>query len=242
MSNKPSLYVVERKEVVLLVILFVLVTVFAFTIGVKYGESMGKQVAVKTEEVEKELDKGLGHAGGHLGAEATPSPAKEETHAADPHASDTHTAESHAAPPSHSPEDAARKTDEVASKHENNEDKSSDDAELLEALKKAGIESPGEKKNTLPTEVKYSERSGRLGTHFSIQVGSYPTTQDAERQAKELRAKRLEAEVLPPIADKNGQWFRVTIGKYSTSQAAKQAADRLQAEGKINNFFVRKIN
>jgi hypothetical protein len=69
MSDKPSLYVVEKKEVVILVILFVLVTVLAFTMGVRYGESVGKKAA--KEQAAAEVKTGLAGAemiGGKLEA------------------------------------------------------------------------------------------------------------------------------------------------------------------------------
>jgi hypothetical protein len=53
-SEKPSLYVVEKKEVIILVVLFVLVTVLSFTLGVRYGESVGKKLAHEQEIANRE--------------------------------------------------------------------------------------------------------------------------------------------------------------------------------------------
>jgi hypothetical protein len=54
MTEKPSLYVVEKKEVIILVVLFVLVTVLSFTLGVRYGESVGKKIAHEQEQAARE--------------------------------------------------------------------------------------------------------------------------------------------------------------------------------------------
>lgn len=75
MSNKPSLYVVERKEVVILVILFVLVTVMAFTLGVKYGETLGRRASLEANEAKSKIHEELAGGGGegtlgHEGAKA----------------------------------------------------------------------------------------------------------------------------------------------------------------------------
>ena len=71
MSDKPSLYVVEKKEVVVLVVLFVLVTVLSFTLGVRYGESVGRKMAHEQELASKEVGgENVQGGAGTLGGEA----------------------------------------------------------------------------------------------------------------------------------------------------------------------------
>lgn len=87
MSTKPSLYVVERKEVVVLVTLFVLVTVLAFTLGVKYGESLGRKAYLQDSSVHDKMNEELaGHGGsGTLGAEHPSEAAPEHAEKAAEH-------------------------------------------------------------------------------------------------------------------------------------------------------------
>ena len=98
MSKKPSLYVVERKEVVILVILFVLVTILSFTVGVKYGEEAGRSSAVEEQMAGTKFDV-HGGAGGTLTA-------KTEAHTA-PHGKSEHKAEGTHSPATAHSDDAA---------------------------------------------------------------------------------------------------------------------------------------
>ena len=47
MNQKPSLFVIEKRELFVLVILFIVITVLAFTFGVRYGKTVGKKEAIK---------------------------------------------------------------------------------------------------------------------------------------------------------------------------------------------------
>ncbi len=70
MSKKPSLFVVERKEVVILAILFILSIVLTFTVGVKYGEIVGRKAAVEEITADEGLKEAKSNMGGALNDEA----------------------------------------------------------------------------------------------------------------------------------------------------------------------------
>lgn len=223
MSDKPSLYVVEKKEVVILVILFVLVTVLSFTMGVRYGESVGKKAAHEQVVAQQETGTaGAEQIGGKLGeqkAVGAEAPLSEDLPSAP--ASD-----SRAAPkPAERPQPPAKES----------VDKSSDEF-LLDALKESGIEPPGGKapnESKLPDEVK-RVRSG----YYVIQVGSHLTKSEAESQARQLRAKSVSPEILPPFKDRQGEWHRVVVGSYKTKREAEKEAQRLKGRRVILSFFV----
>lgn len=255
MAEKPSLYVVEKKEVVILVVIFILVTVLAFTLGVKYGESVGRNTAISTHEAQKEhADAAAEKIGGTLGAEHGESenhgeaPAEEHgaphgeahavaadangaEHAASPEAQAT---TAHKAEPAHNSEGAKepKLTNETVAAVETNSDKY-----LLEALKEAGVETPIANKmdKTLPEEVKKVSKGDYL-----IQVGSYPTKRDAEQQVNALKQKKVTATILPPFKDRQGEWYRVVIGSYKTRVSAEKEAKSLKAKGHIRSYFVKK--
>lgn len=221
MSEKPSLYVVEKKEVIILVILFVLVTVLSFTMGVKYGESVGKK-AVK-EQVAAEEEAG-GHAaesiGGKLGEHAAPASPGAAAHGSPEAAA----REEHAAPAS-SEKPASRDTVEKNS-----------DEYLLNALKESGIEPPGGKTPgdaKLPQDVK-KVKSG----FYVIQVGSHPTRSEAEAQVRQLAGKKVSAEILSPFKDRQGEWHRVVVGSFKTKREAEREAAQLKGRRAILSFFV----
>jgi cell division septation protein DedD len=213
MSEKPSLYVVEKKEVIILVILFVLVTVLSFTMGVKYGESVGKK-AVK-EQVAAEEEAG-GHGaeaiGGKLG-ESAPAHGSPEVAGHDEHGTAA-------------PEKPASR--EVVEKNS--------DEYLLNALKESGIEPPGGKAPgdaKLPDEVK-RVKSG----YYVIQVGSHPTRSEAESQVRQLATKKVSAGILAPFKDRQGEWHRVVVGSFKTKREAEREAAQLKSRKAILSFFV----
>lgn len=278
MSTKPSLYVVERKEVVVLVILFVLVTVLAFTMGVKYGESLGRKAFLQDQTAQVKIQEELAGKGGSgtlgegaagaSGAEkAAHSEAPAEStavHAPNPNASPEELAgahgDAHKAVEPPKAELAGGKTEAkqdeklVESKglHEHPKEPvdTNSDQHLLEALKDAGIQSPKagavkleknlKQSTKLPDEVK-SLKVPRSGS-FTVQVGSYPTRGDAEQQLKRLKENRLDAMMLAPVSERDGNWFRVTVGSFSTKAEAERSGKQWQSKGQIKNFFVRKMN
>lgn len=240
MSDKPSLYVVEKKEVVILVVLFVLVTVLAFSMGVKYGESLGKNSVHVQEEYKTQVGAtDSGEVGGKLGE------AKEEAHGAPAEAhgekKEEHGAKHEAEPAKHE-EEKPHGAAEPATKPAPNLavqqpaiDKNSDEA-LLKALKEEGVEPPGGKspeEAALPATVK-AAKSG----NFVIQVGSHPTRAEAESQIRQLKAKGVSADVLAPFKDKQGEWHRVVVGSYKNKREADREAAQLKAKGAILSYFV----
>ncbi len=243
MSEKPSLYVVEKKEVVILVVLFVLVTVLSFTIGVRYGESVGKKVASEKLEAKEEVSsESADNIGGKLGAaeeEGTSTSSGGSGH------SEGH-AEGHEEGKSHSSAAGEEKAATVNSpaKEVRSEkavtkdsiDKDSDEY-LLNALKETGVEPPGGKapeNASLPQEVKKAPRSGT----YVIQVGSHPTRQEAESQIRKLQSKSVKADILPPFKDRQGEWHRVVISGFKTKREADREASQLKGKGAFSSFFV----
>lgn len=258
MPDKPSLYVVEKKEVVILVVLFVLVTVISFTLGVRYGESVGKKTALEQAQAARELgEAGVEGGAGTLGKagheEAKGDHAKDDGHGETKAAHDEKPAEikagdDHAKAPAHdeshaptSPEAAAKSSSTGGSQPGEAIDKNSDEY-LLNALKDAGVEPPGGKAPkgaTLPGDVKPSASRPKIpGGSYVIQVGSHPTRAEAETQVRALKARRVNAEILPPFKDKQGEWHRVVIGSYRNKRDADKEAAGLKGKGSIVSFFV----
>jgi cell division protein FtsN len=236
MSEKPSLYVVEKKEVVILVVLFVLVTVLSFTVGVRYGESVGKKAALEKQEAQEEVGgKEAESIGGKLGSagHGESAPAHGETHAPEAHAE--HGAEKPHEAMKESPKDSVKsEKPEVAAGKES--DKNSDEY-LLNALKETGVEPPGGKSPenaSLPQEVKKAPKSGT----YVIQVGSHPTRAEAESQIRKLQSKEVKADVLAPFKDRQGEWHRVVLSGYKSKREAEREASQLKSKGAFSSFFV----
>lgn len=232
MSEKPSLYVVEKKEVVILVVLFVLVTVLSFTIGVRYGESVGKKVALEKQEAKEEVSSESAESiGGKLGDTQEEAKSAAATHEdGKPHSE----ASGEEKPSTASAPTKEERPERAAGK--DSLDKDSDEY-LLNALKETGVEPPGGKapeNASLPQEVKKAPRPGT----YVIQVGSHPTRQEAESQIRKLQSKNVKADILAPFKDRQGEWHRVVISGFKTKREADREASQLKAKGAFSSFFV----
>jgi cell division protein FtsN len=261
MTDKPSLYVVEKKEVIVLVVLFVLVTVLSFTLGVRYGESVGKKLAAEQEIAVKEQGGETSEAGsGTLGknaaavhndeagsldkqTEGNKAAEKPETQKPSGEALSSG-AKKNGEAVTHSPEDAAKHSLTTEGTHEA-VDKSSDEY-LLNALKDAGVEPPGGKapqdaklpENMKPVQAAAKSAVKAKSGSYVIQVGSHPTISEAEGQLHTLESRSVKAEILPPFKDKQGEWHRVVIGGFKTKREAEKEASGLKNQGSIASYFV----
>jgi cell division septation protein DedD len=63
----------------------------------------------------------------------------------------------------------------------------------------------------------------RVAGRFTVQVAAYPTRAEADRLAKTLKARGIEARVAG-----SGKLFRVRVGRYATRAAAAEAAKNLK--------------
>lgn len=274
-QKKPSLYVLERKELIILVVLFLVATIAMFAAGVKYGKIVGKDTAMIEKNAKEEMVEhgkmtghggvgaaghadSSGHDGGHADSHATTE--KKSDAPADGHGAvhaDSAQGDSSAGAPgdsedahgagavedADSPEamamhsEAAKQAEKDASIPINAKDS---DEVLLEALQKAGLDSKSaDHQASLPEDEKLSALAGPI---YVIQVGSFPTRSDAERQKNFLNQKNLETRVMDPVQQKNGTWYRVVMGQYRSMSAANSDAMKYKQAGIIKSYFVRKIN
>ncbi len=251
MSKKPSLFVVERKEVFILGLLFLLSVALTFTVGVKYGEIVGRKAAMEEITAKEGLREARPIEGSTLGSENKVGKKIEEQSVLDPSQpadnsnKNTKDTKDQSSIESDIESDIEPGTVEVEPNYADPKGSVEDsDVELLEALQKAGIEKRTEEGVDEPA----TDRTGSLekelvftGPHFVIQVGSYPTKRDAERHIRRLQSQSLEPRILPSIESKNGRWFRVALGKYESRSSALKTARSYKQEGLIKDFFVRKV-
>lgn len=267
MADKPNLIVVERREVVIMVFIGFALLALVLTLGIRYGILLGKREAHEMAMAGKEIGEessaiGTGTLGKGEGAEekAGDKPAEHGAESKDSHGEASHgeegKADSHGAAPaeksakgegseSHSPEAAPKAArNESAPSHEV-ADKSSDEY-LLNALKDTGVEPPGGKaprEAKLPDSVKEAKPQTGSAAHFPagsyvIQVGSHPTANEAQAQLRQLKGKKIKAEVLPAFKDRQGEWHRVVLGSYKTKRDAEREASALKSKGSITSYFV----
>ena len=251
MTKKPSLYVVERKEVVILVVLFVLITVLAFTMGVKYGENVGRKHAQDKQSAEAGLTESPSSAGGHLGAGDAPadphaSAAKPATspetsgktdpraRPADPHAGatgaatpDPHAESGHgtpadaAAPALATPSPAPKAPADAPAKTEKG-DLADTDEYLLNALREAGIEK--------------SQANAKAGAPVRRSDGEDDENIDEES----ARPSGDEGEADAPLPEKvkggksahapTGDYWVIQVASYPSEQEARRHAEKLRTQ------------
>ena len=64
----------------------------------------------------------------------------------------------------------------------------------------------------------------RATAHFTVQVAAYTTRAEADRLAKSLKARGIDARVAG-----SSRLFRVRVGRYATRAAATEAAKNLKS-------------
>ena len=77
----------------------------------------------------------------------------------------------------------------------------------------------------------------QAGGRFTVQVGSYDSTAEAEARAESLRAAGFEATVAPVELPRRGTWYRVQSGRFATREEATRLGARLKAQGAAADFI-----
>jgi DedD protein len=76
--------------------------------------------------------------------------------------------------------------------------------------------------------------------HFTVQVGSYPTQDEAEKMTKELQTKGYKTTFVP--AKVNGQlWYRVNVGLFGTIKEAQDYKKEFLEKTKVSSAIVQRV-
>ncbi len=209
MSNdeRRKLFIYDKKEVGVLILLGIGVALFAFTMGVH----LGKQVSPKVVDVNTE-------------------------HAVSP-------------PVDPAPQGAPNRVEvSEEQKHVESAVEETLDQSLRDEVAKQGLQVEEPKPLTLPTETKSVvqkkkkvEPKGPVGGAFTLQVGSYPSTSEAEPELTKLKGKGLGAEVREVEVPGKGKWFRLYVGQFPTVKDAETTGKNYKNEKLIRDFVVVKV-
>jgi cell division septation protein DedD len=79
---------------------------------------------------------------------------------------------------------------------------------------------------------------------YTVQVGSYPTEEDARARVAALRAMGFpyayfSTKTFPDVKD---TWYRVWLGYFPDDVSAKKSGELLQKRGEVKNYLVRKAD
>lgn len=209
MESKRRLFVYDRKEVGVLLLLGVGVAIFAFTLGVH----LGKQVIPKVTEAPHD----------QVAAESIAAVQEQNPNRGDVAEQVKHVPEA--------VEDALDQTlrDEVA-----NTGLQVETAKPLEYPKNAKIES--HPKVAVTTDI------AKKQLQYMLQVGSFPSFQDAEPVLLKLTENGLKAQVKEVEVKGKGKRYRLLVGDFSTVVEAEKAGKLYKKEKRIGDYVVIRSN
>ncbi len=76
--------------------------------------------------------------------------------------------------------------------------------------------------------------------HFTVQAGSFPTAEEAQKLTKELQSKGFKTSAVP--AQVNGQtWYRVNVGLFGSVKEAQDYRKDFLEKSKLSSAFVQKV-
>jgi cell division protein FtsN len=77
---------------------------------------------------------------------------------------------------------------------------------------------------------------------YSLQIGSYPKKEEAEAALKALEEKALTGDIREAEIQGKGTWFRVLTGKFKSTAEAEKSGKALKDSAKIGEFIVVRAN
>jgi cell division septation protein DedD len=73
---------------------------------------------------------------------------------------------------------------------------------------------------------------------YSIKVGSFKSTENADRMCKYLKKNRYDPSLETVTLNYNSTWYRVTAGQFKTQEEAARCAINLEDKEKIKTKIV----
>jgi cell division septation protein DedD len=74
------------------------------------------------------------------------------------------------------------------------------------------------------------------GDYWTVQVGSYPTKEEAQAMVDRLNQTGNQPHVETAELGEKGTWYRVSVGQYATEAGARAMADALRQREKIDTW------
>jgi cell division protein FtsN len=80
--------------------------------------------------------------------------------------------------------------------------------------------------------------SGAAAGRYTLQVGSYPSLREAEPELLKLNENGLRGEVREVDLAGRGKWFRLFVGQFPSIKDAERAGKNFKKERRISDFVV----
>ncbi|GEM_PF-5437850 len=74
--------------------------------------------------------------------------------------------------------------------------------------------------------------------NITIQVGSYPNSEDANARVAKLQSMGFEARIVRAEIPKRGTWYRVQVGRFSSRGEAEKYAQQLKSKGATKDVLI----
>lgn len=227
LDRKRRLFIYDRKEVGVLILLGVGVALFAFTLGVH----LGKQVVPKAIETASEAKPAE-----TLTTAETQAPSRVEI---SQEVKNVPAAVDETLDQSLRDEIAKTgmkvdKTRQLELPKNLHEETSKPEVGAKETAEPKA--EPKTEKKTAKTEPKVAAEPA--GGRYTLQVGSYPSLHDAEPVLLQLNENGLRAEVREVELAGKGKWFRLFVGQFDSVKEAEKAGKSFKKERRIAEFVV----
>jgi cell division protein FtsN len=233
-DQKRRLFIYDRKEVGILILLGVGVALFAFTLGVH----LGKQVVPKATEAAleaKPVDP--------LTAAEPSAPSRVEISG---EVKNVPAAVDETLDQSLRDEiaktgmkvDKTRQVELPSTVHASKETTSPEVGAEGNAPKKSAPVATAPKSMARKSEPATESAAENVSSRYTLQVGSYPSLREAEPELLKLNENGLRAEVREVELTGKGKWFRLFVGQFDTIKDAEKAGKSFKKERRIADFVV----
>jgi len=247
MGNRQRFYIYGRKEVGVLLLLGTVVAIFAFTLGVHLGKKVGLEgPGTPTGEAEPLGTTGDKTPGNQELAEQQKNvqEAAEETLNQSLHDEVAKRGvkldvQRQIELPKESkkiPEATAEKPVDTTGGH--NSHPEAGHGEAPDAIHEDHAAHGSAAKSDSPAKNEGDEAVSTEDGKFSIQVGSYPSSGEANAQSEVLEKKGLHPFSKEVTVPKIGVRYRLFVGKFKTKAAAEDAAKEYKSQGAIKSYVI----
>lgn len=231
MDQRRRLFIYDRKEVGILILLGVGVALFAFTLGVHLGKQVVPKVAQEIGEAPP-VDPLL-NAESQAPSRVEISGEVKNIPGAVDESLDQSLRDEIAK--TGMKVDKAR---QVELPSEVQRESSAPEVGRAEPASNKKIESATEPKSEEKAVAKSEAATSPTSSRYTLQVGSYPSLREAEPELLKLNENGLRAEVREVELSGKGKWFRLFVGQFESVKDAEKAGKSFKKERRIAEFVV----
>lgn len=225
MANHPKkLWVYNRKEVGILLLLAVGVSVLSFTFGVH----LGKKVSKNPSHAESAAVESADHA---------QAPHLESTPAQNPSRNEVSKMVEDASQSADDALDESLKEEIVHSGMKLNEPRAVDLPTETKSEKSA-VEKPAAETHAATSKKESTHSAKTSSTPYALQLGSFPSADEAQKASSEYEEKGISVVIQETEIKNKGKWFRLIYGNFPSPRDAQSEGSILKSKNLIGSYVV----